>query len=165
MMEKSKQVHPPRGLARLAWRAPIWLYRLGLGWLLGKRFVLINHVGRKTGKVRQAVVEVVYHEPETDSYILASGFGEKSDWYQNLTAYPQVMVQVGRRRKWVCAKRLPQSRATEVLLEYNHQHPALLRTLAGMLGYPMDGSEESVRFFASQIPMVALVTDRPVKGG
>lgn len=30
---------PPRGFQRLLWRAPIWLYRLGLGWLLGHRFL------------------------------------------------------------------------------------------------------------------------------
>ena len=159
-MEKNKHVSPPRGLARLAWRAPIWLYRLGLGWLLGKRFILINHVGRKTGKLRQAVVEVVRYEPDTDTYIVVSGFGGNSDWYQNLMAHPQVWVQVGLKRKWVCAERLPQSRAAEVLLEYNHQHPVLLRTLARVLGYPTDGSEADVRFFASQLPMVALVPDK-----
>ena len=42
MVEKIKEVHPPRGLARLGWRAPIWFYRLGLGGLLGGRFVLLN---------------------------------------------------------------------------------------------------------------------------
>ena len=29
---------PPTGLERLLWRAPIWLYRLHLGWLMGERF-------------------------------------------------------------------------------------------------------------------------------
>ncbi len=61
VVEKIKDVQPPRGLARLGWRAPIWFYRLGLGGLLGRRFVLLNHIGRKSGQPRQAVLEVVHH--------------------------------------------------------------------------------------------------------
>ena len=29
-------------------RAPVYLYRWRLGWLLGKRFVLLTHIGRRT---------------------------------------------------------------------------------------------------------------------
>jgi hypothetical protein len=74
--KKVKDAQPPRGLARLAWRAPIWFYRLGLGGLLGQRFVLLNHIGRRSGQPRQAVVEVVRHDKRTGTYIVASGFGE-----------------------------------------------------------------------------------------
>ena len=156
MAEKIKDVHPPRGLARLGWRAPIWFYRLGLGGLLGERFVLINHTGRKSGKPRQAVVEVVYRAPETGAYVVASGFGEKADWYQNLKAHPEVTIQVGRKRMTARAERLSLPQATEVMLDYNRRHPAALRTLSGILGYRTDGSEADVHFFASVIPIVAL---------
>lgn len=156
MAEKIKDVQPPRGLARLGWRAPIWFYRLGLGGLLGERFVLINHIGRKTGKLRQAVVEVVKHNEESGAYVVASGFDEKSDWYQNLMAHPEVMIQIGRKHMLARAERLPLPQATEVMLDYNHRHPAALRTLAGILGYRTDGSEAEVRFFASVIPIVVL---------
>ena len=40
---------PPRGLKRLFLRAPIWCYRLELGWIPGKRFLLLTHTGRKSG--------------------------------------------------------------------------------------------------------------------
>ena len=156
MAEKIKDVQPPRGLARLGWRAPIWLYRLGLGGMLGERFVLINHIGRKTGQPRQAVVEVVQHNKESGAYVVASGFGEKADWYQNLMAHPEVMIQVGRKRMLARAERLPLPQATEVMLDYNRRHPAALRALSGILGYHTDGSESDVCFFASVIPIVAL---------
>jgi hypothetical protein len=42
MAKKVKQIQPPKGLSRLFYRAPIWLYRLKLGWLLGHRFLLLN---------------------------------------------------------------------------------------------------------------------------
>ncbi|MBN2149717.1 MAG: nitroreductase family deazaflavin-dependent oxidoreductase [Anaerolineales bacterium] len=156
MAEKIKDVHPPRGLARLGWRAPIWFYRLGVGGLLGERFVLINHIGRKSGKPRQAVVEVVQHNKESGAYVVASGFGEKADWYQNLMAHPKIVIQVGRKRMPARAERLPLPQATEVMLDYNRRHPTALRALSGILGYRTDGSEADVRFFASIIPIVAL---------
>jgi hypothetical protein len=37
---------------RLAMRAPIGLYRVGLGGLLGTRFLLLEHVGRSSGPAR-----------------------------------------------------------------------------------------------------------------
>ena len=160
MVEKMKDVQSPRGLARLGWRAPIWFYRLGLGWLLGSRFVLLNHVGRKTGKVRQAVVEVVKHDKDTGAYIVASGFGEKSDWYQNILVHPELTIQVGRERIRACAERLPLAQAAEVLLDYNRRYPATLRALAGILGYRTDGSEADVRYLANVIPIVALTPMR-----
>ncbi|MBN2550778.1 MAG: nitroreductase family deazaflavin-dependent oxidoreductase [Anaerolineales bacterium] len=156
MVKKIKDVHPPRGLARLGWRAPIWFYRLGLGSLLGNRFLLLNHIGRKSGHPRQAVLEVVHHNEETGSYVVASGFGEKADWYQNVMAQPEVALQVGRTRMMARAERLPLPQATEIMLAYNRQHPAALRTLAGILGYQTDGSETDISCLAREIPIVLL---------
>ena len=156
MAEKIKDVHPPRGLARLGWRAPIWFYRLGLGGLLGERFLLLNHTGRKSGQLRQAVLEVVSHDAETGTYVVASGFGEKSDWYQNVMAHPQITIQVGQTRMAALAGRLSLEQASEVMLDYNRRHPTALRTLAGILGYRTDGSDADVRFFAGAIPIIAL---------
>ena len=56
---------PPRGWKAKLWRAPIWFYRIGLGGLFGKRFLLLNHIGRVSGQIRQAVVEVVNFDRAT----------------------------------------------------------------------------------------------------
>jgi len=163
MTEKMKDVRSPRGLARLAWRAPVWFYRLGLGGLLGSRFLLLNHIGRKSGQARQNVLEVVRKDGKTQAYITASGFGEKSDWYQNVMAYPQVVIQIGNQQMNARAERFPLERATEEMLDYNRRHPAALRTLAGIIGYKSDGSEADVRFLASVIPIVAFTPDKDLK--
>ena len=84
MSHKVREVNPPSGFSRLLWRAPIWLYRAGLGWMMGNRFLLLNHIGRKSGLPRQAVVEVVVSNDEEGTFTIASGFGAKSDWYQNI---------------------------------------------------------------------------------
>jgi len=123
MAEKIKDVDSPRGLARLAWRAPIWFYRLGLGGLLGGRMLLLNHTGRKSGKARQNVLDVVRRDEQADAYIVASGFGEKADWYKNVMAYPEVKIQVGSRHFYARAERLPLEQATAEMLDYNRRHP------------------------------------------
>jgi deazaflavin-dependent oxidoreductase (nitroreductase family) len=89
--------------------------------------------------------------------IVASGFGEKADWYKNVMAHPEITIQVGRRRMAACAERLPLPQATDEMLDYNRRHPAALRTLAGLLGYRSDGSEADVRFLAGVIPILALM--------
>ena len=61
-------------------RLPIPLYRARLGSLLGRRFVLINHIGRRTGQQRQVVVEVVERDPQTGAVTVAAGFGKRTDW-------------------------------------------------------------------------------------
>ena len=55
-MKEKNERKPVTGLKRIMFRAPIFLYRIGLGGLLGKRFLLLNHIGRKT------VMEVVNHD-------------------------------------------------------------------------------------------------------
>jgi hypothetical protein len=58
---------------------PLILLGLHLGWLLGKRFLMITYMSRKSGRSHQTVLEVVNHDKATGEYIIASGWGEKSD--------------------------------------------------------------------------------------
>ncbi len=96
-MSKSIVDRPPSKALRLGLRLPIWLYRARLGWLLGDRFLMLTHTGRKSGLPRQTVIEVVQHDKGTDTYYVVSGWGEKSDWYQNIRKSPSVTVHVGGR--------------------------------------------------------------------
>jgi deazaflavin-dependent oxidoreductase (nitroreductase family) len=148
-------VRPPRGLSRIFFRLPILLFRIGLGWLLGEHFLLLTHTGRRTGLPRQAVLEVVRHDPATDTYFVASGWGEKSDWFRNIQKTPEVEIQVGRRRLRAVAERLPLEEAEGELLDYARRHPTAIRSLARMIGYRISGSEEEIRALARRIPIVA----------
>jgi len=86
--------------------------------------------------------------------VVASGFGEKSDWYLNVMANPEVTIQVGVKRLAARAQRLSLPQAIEIMLEYNRRHPTALRTLAGILGYRTDGSEADVRYLSGVIPLL-----------
>ncbi len=155
MVEKIKDVTPPRGLARLGFRLPIWLYRLGLGGLLGTRFLLLTHTGRKTGRVRQTVLEVVRYDRAATTFIVAAGFGSGSDWYRNIRANPRVTVQCGRRRWEMVTNFLSPEQAGEELLDYARRHPVAMRELARFMGYRLDGSPAGIRALGQVLAMVA----------
>ena len=59
------------GVRRLV-RAPIFLYRARLGFLLGSRLLMLEHIGRKSGARRYALLEVVDHS-RPGTYLVASG--------------------------------------------------------------------------------------------
>lgn len=78
------------------------LYRL-TGARLGSRFLgvpilLLTVTGRKTG--RQRTTPLMYFNDAEDLLIVASKGGHPShpEWYLNLVANPDVMVQVGREK-------------------------------------------------------------------
>ena len=155
MPEKIKDVKPPRGLARLGFRLPIWFYRLGLGGLLGKRFLMLTHTGRKSGLQRQTVLEVVQYHPDGNTFVVTAGFGPRSDWYQNVRKQPLVTVQSGGRRWKMQANFLPPEQAAEELLDYYHHHPRALHELAGVMGYRLQDTEADVRALGETLHMVA----------
>ncbi len=154
MPEKIKDVKPPHGLARLAFRFPILLYRLGLGGLLGSRFLLLTHVGRKSGLERKNVLEVVKHDKATNTFTVAAGFGTSSDWYRNIRANPKVTVQCGQRIWHMTANFLTPEQSGEVLVDYYRRYPMALRELSGVMGYHLNGSEEDVRSLGQILSMV-----------
>ena len=132
---------PARGVMRWLLRAPIWLYRAGLGGLLGGRFLLLTHTGRKSGLPRQTVLEVVIREREDGSYVVASGWGESSDWLRNISHTPAVSIQVGRRTCPALAERVAPDEAGRLLAAYAQEHPLAFRILVKqMLGHALDSS-------------------------
>jgi deazaflavin-dependent oxidoreductase (nitroreductase family) len=76
-------------------RFMLLMWRLGLArfinfWPEGVgRIMVIQHVGRKTGKTRQTPVN--YAEIGGEVYCTA-GFGAVSHWYRNLLAHPDVEI-------------------------------------------------------------------------
>ncbi|HRV94960.1 MAG TPA: nitroreductase family deazaflavin-dependent oxidoreductase [Anaerolineae bacterium] len=143
---------------RLFLRFPIWLYRLRLGWLLGDRFVMLQHTGRKSGLPRYTVVEVVRHDQTSDEVVIASGWGEKSDWFQNIQKTPAVTLSLGRRRWPAQANRLPVVEAAQELADYARRHPTAFANLSKMMiGRQLEATDADCRLLAESAPLVRLV--------
>lgn len=136
---------------------PIWLYRLNLGWVLGGRFLLLTHTGRKSGLPREAVIEIVDHDETEDVYFVASGWGERSQWFLNIQENPQVGVRVGRRAFEATATRLGEDEAAGVLARYARHHPSAFRTLTkAMVGEALGGAPEDCLRVAKSVPVIAI---------
>ena len=160
MPKKIKDLNPPRGIARLGFRLPILFYRWGLGGLLGTRFLLLTHTGRKSGLKRQVVLEVVRHDKDTNIFIVAAGFGDKSDWYQNIRVNPQVTIHSGRRQWEMTASFLNPEQAGDELSTYAKRYPIAMRELARFMGYRLDGTPKDIRAMGQTISMVAFHLER-----
>ncbi|MDT0302560.1 nitroreductase family deazaflavin-dependent oxidoreductase [Streptomonospora wellingtoniae] len=154
-MEIADRPQPPTGAARLLFRAPVHLYRWGLGPLLGGRFLLLNHVGRTSGLRRRTVLEVV-DRTDGGAPIVCSGFGSRADWYRNVLAHPRVLVQVGARRFTAEAEPLGADEGAEFLARYARGHPRTAVRLARMMGFVVDGSQEDFRAAGRELPFVRL---------
>lgn len=142
----------PSGLLRRLLRAPIWLYRLGLGRLLGHRFLLLTHRGRKSGQARQTVLEVVRYDPATRESVVFSGWRGETDWYRNIVVHPAALVESGGARYVPEQRLLADAEVAAELRDAYARHPIELREGIGRIfGLTIDGSErgfaEAARFF------------------
>lgn len=157
-MEIVKDVHPPTGLSRLLFRLPLALYRAGFGWLFGHRLVLLNHLGRVTGKHRQVVLEVIADDKRTDSYVVPSGWGPSAAWYRNVLHTPDVTIQLGRRTMPVTAVPIPTDEGAEIIVQYMSRHRrAAKHLLPRLMGYAVDGSDADFRAVGRHMPLIRFV--------
>jgi deazaflavin-dependent oxidoreductase (nitroreductase family) len=109
--------------SRRLMRAPIWIYRARAGALFGSRILMLEHIGRKSGAPRYAVLEVVDH-PAADVYVVASGFGRKAQWFRNIEANPHVRVHVGSHApRRATARILGRAETDRALAAYRDRHP------------------------------------------
>ncbi len=153
-------------LMRWLLRAPVLVYRIGLGGLMPGRpmlgglmpgHLMLTTVGRRSGRPRRVVVDMWQ---DTDTYYVTSGFGEHADWYRNLQANPEVGVQVGWRKLRARATTLPQEEAEEQVLGRWRQHGRLMRFYGAvslrMMGLKGWSTEEEVRAVVAEMRVVAL---------
>jgi deazaflavin-dependent oxidoreductase (nitroreductase family) len=138
-------------------RAPVILYALGLGWVLDERFLLLRHLGRKTGLPRRTVLEILRHNEPGGCYIICSAWGEDSDWYKNLRRHPDAEIEVSGRRMRVFAVPVPAKRGTAELQRYGHRHPRVFRIIARIFTEP-DRDEGTAEFIKRARIMALYVT-------
>lgn len=84
------RLYPRTRWAKLLVKAPLIAWRLGLGPITGKLFLVLTTTGRKSGLPRHTMVE--YHVLEASKYTPCA-FGSKAQYYQNIVADPRVTIQ------------------------------------------------------------------------
>lgn len=150
----------PKGLFKWFLQAPKWLYRAHLGFLLGSRFLLLEHVGRRSKSPYQTPLEVAHHDPDRDEYIVTSGTGVKADWYRNIQANLADAIWLGNRRYPVVQRFLPTDEAVDVMKGYERDHPKAAAKLESMMGVSHADTQESWMAMMEKIPMIGFTPQR-----
>lgn len=149
---------PASPVVRRFVRAPVALYRWRLGWLLGHRFILLVHVGRRSGIERRTVLEVVHYDPKTSAVVVMSGFGRTSDWYRNIQVQPAREVVIARRSFVPMHRDLTESEAVAAVADYERRNriaaPIIRSVLSKLVGWRYDGTEEARRRLVRERPLV-----------
>ena len=154
MLKKIGEPAPPKGLKLKLFRAPRYVYHMKLGFLFGERLIHLKHWGRKSGQLKETVIEVIDQDKTNRVLYSASGFGEQSQWFKNISVNTAVLVTVKNTEFKATASVLSADEATQILLRYAKAHPNSIKGVARLSGYEMDGSEKDVIAFSQIIKIV-----------
>ncbi|MBM3145922.1 MAG: nitroreductase family deazaflavin-dependent oxidoreductase [Chloroflexi bacterium] len=143
----------PGPFMRWVFKIPVIFHRLGLWFLVGKRFLILETTGRKTGKTRFTALEYEYL-PQQGAYRVMSGWGGKTDWYQNARANPRLRIHIGKESTQAIAEPVPREQVAEALMKVVRLNPRSLSMFNRWTERPIDGSEES--FFEAAVNFPSL---------
>lgn len=157
----------PSGMIRRLLRAPVWLYRWKCGWLLGHRFLLVIHTGRRTRLRRCTVLEVIEFRKAACEAVVISASGRNADWLRNIEdTRSGFEIVIGARRFAATHRVLDTGEATSVIAGYERRNrriaPIVRAGLSWLLGWRYDGSEQARARAAAQLPLIAF---RPLRSG
>lgn len=154
----ARQPGPPTGIVRTLLALPVVLYRARLGRLLGHRFLLLRQRGRKTGRIRQVVVEVVCFDPPTGESVVLAGWGRKTQWLQNVLAGGAIEIETAGGRYRPRYRVLDPAEAARLFADYERRNrfvaPVVRRVLSSLLGWRYDGSPSAREQAMRQLVMV-----------
>jgi deazaflavin-dependent oxidoreductase (nitroreductase family) len=147
------------GVIRRLLHIPVHIYRWGFGWMLGRRFLLLTHIGRVTGRRHETVLEVMEYRAEGPELIVMSGFGRDAAWLRNIEATSFAEVTIGTERFPATHRFLGEEEAVGVVKSYEKHNrlirPVLYWVLSRLLGWKNTGSDADHRRLVQQLPLIA----------
>lgn len=150
----------PGFILKRALRAPVLLYGIGAGRLLGRRFLLLTHRGRRSGRVYRTMLEVVAWDTDLREAVVMSGFGRRSGWFLNALAGGAEEVRIGGSAFRPEVRELNLDEAACVLGEYEQRNrllaPFARLVLSRLAGFRYDGSDGARRELVARLPMIGL---------
>lgn len=134
---------PPSGPLRWFFDVPALVYRLGLGRIFGRRFLLVTHRGRRSGRIRRTVVEAVQFDPEQFESVVVAGWGDRTHWYRNIVASPALRIETGGRRYRPTQRLLDPGEVHAALRAYARANPWARRMIEGQFRIDLDGDADA----------------------
>jgi len=155
----------PGRLALAVFRIPLVLYQHGAGWLLGRTFLRLVHVGRRTGRPHSMVAMVLAYDRDTGTAVICSAWGRRADWVLNLRARPASRVDIGRSTFVPRHRFLDEAEASAAIEGFLGRHPHRARFIAWVLGWGDLRSEHLRRQFVAGRPFVELAPEPETREG
>jgi deazaflavin-dependent oxidoreductase (nitroreductase family) len=152
----------PSGFLKFFFKTPVWLYKMGLGGmerLVGAEWMLLTTIGRKSGKPRQTMVDILEYDQAADTYYIEAAYGARADWYKNIQANPLFEAQAGRRKFRARAGELTSDNAADMLVQFYRRKPAYTRSVMAMVGMKFEG-EDDLRAIAKNLTLLAVKPER-----
>ena len=149
----------PRGLLKFFFKMPLYLHKFGIVWWIekftGAQWMLITTTGRKSGKSRQVMVDVMKYDKETDTYYVEAAYGARADWVRNIRANPVFYAQVGRRKFVARAVELSADQGEEMLVAFFLSAPKYARAVMSLGGLKVK-DEAELRRMARGLMLLAI---------
>jgi len=154
----------PNGFLKFFLKIPLFMHKIGFGgWerLMGAEWMLLATTGRKTGKRRETMVDVMDYDKTTDTYYIEAAYGSHADWYKNIKSHPDFEAQVGRRKFKARASELDPKDTGEMLVQFYRRKPAYTRSVMAMVGMKFK-NEDDLRKIGDKLMLLAV---RPIQAG
>ena len=137
-------------------RLPIVIDRIGLGRLLGNRILIVEHVGRRSGRLHRTPLEVVVHDSRRREWVVIAAWSTRPDWLVNLEHRPAAAVRVAGHRHVAPVQRfLDEQERLDALVAYGLAHGWTFRALSRTFGWGDLRTPGAVRQLAESHVMVA----------
>ncbi|NOT03430.1 MAG: nitroreductase family deazaflavin-dependent oxidoreductase [Anaerolineales bacterium] len=152
----------PNRMLKFFFKVPVWLHKMGLGgWerLIGAQWMFITTKGRKTGKPRNSMVDVMDYDKATDTYYIEAAYGARADWYKNMQSNPVFEAQVGRRKFKARAGTLSTEGASDMLVQFYRTKPAYTRSVMAMAGMKFK-DEDELRILGKNLTLLAIKPEK-----
>lgn len=125
---------------------------------MGAQWMRITTTGRKSGKPRDVMVDVMAYEQATDTYYIEAAYGVHADWYRNIQARPVFEARVGRRKFMARANIFTAENAGEMLVRFYRQKPAYTRSVMAVAGMKFT-NEDELRALGGNLLLLTVVPE------
>jgi deazaflavin-dependent oxidoreductase (nitroreductase family) len=120
---------------------------------------LLIHIGRRTRRRRETVLEILEFRKEAPEMVVMSGFGHNANWLRNIEAASTVEVVVGSKRFSAAHRILDEEEAVRVIIAYERRNwllaPIVRAVLSRLLGWQYDSSKYAHHKLVAQLPLIA----------
>lgn len=149
------------GLVSTAWKRTVaaaggalqTLWRIRLGWLTGHAFLVVTHVGRRTGKRYRTVLYVQRYDDRTREATVISVWGA-SQWFRNISMTPAAQVEIGLQRYKPRQRFLTTEQIVELEKRFRTRHRIIAWGQARLMGWPWPATDAQLHHLAHRLRAV-----------